>query len=205
MDAQNTLKMPLKKRMLLGFCMSLMLAPEAFAGWDEAMAASQKGEYSKAYKELLPLAEQGNISAQTTLGVMYYNGQGVAEDHGAALVWLSLAASQGHDIAQFNLGVMYDSGVGTDQDFSEAARWYRYAANQRHVTAQYNLGEMYKSGEGVGKDLARAHMWFNISSTLGNDEATAELQQVEKMMTPSQIATARRLAGDCIDSGYQGC
>ena len=205
MAEQTLFKTLMKKMLLLNIAASLMLAFPATAGWEEGMAAAKKGDHALAYKELLPLAEQGNISAQTTLGVMYFNGQGVPQDYDAALVWLSLAANQGHDVAQFNLGVMYDSGIGIDQDFSLAARWYQLAANQRHATAQYNLAQMYQSGDGVKQDSIRAHMWFNIAATLGNDEAAASLKLIEKTMTAKQVSSAQRLAGACVDNAYQGC
>ncbi len=37
-------------------------------------------------------AEQGDASAQYGLGSMYYNGQGVPEDHVQAHMWYNLAA-----------------------------------------------------------------------------------------------------------------
>jgi TPR repeat protein len=195
----------MKKLLAIQIAASLMLATPCFAGWEEGMAATRAGNYKQAYAELLPLAEQGNVSAQTAIGVMYFNGQGVAQDFSAALVWLNIAANQGHDVAQFNLAVMHDSGSGTDQNFTEAVKWYRLAASQKHVMAQFNLASMFQSGDGVNKDLTRAHMWFNIASTLGHADAAARVAQLEAEMTPQQIATAQALAGECIDSGYRTC
>jgi TPR repeat protein len=40
-------------------------------------------------------AEQGNAKAQTNLGVMYANGQGVPQDYVLAHMWFNLAAAQG--------------------------------------------------------------------------------------------------------------
>lgn len=184
---------------------SLMMTTSGNAGWKEGMAAANKGQHEKAYEEFLPLAESGHVSAQTTVGVMYYNGQGVPKDYDAALVWLNLAANKGHDIAQFNLAVMYDTGTGIDQDFVEAAKWYRLAANQGHARAQLNLGAMYENGDGVEKDINRAHIWFNIASSMGDDNAVEKLEQVEKLMTTAQIDSAQLLAGQCVDSEYQDC
>ncbi|MBC8210104.1 MAG: sel1 repeat family protein [Gammaproteobacteria bacterium] len=195
----------MKKILVIQLAASLLLASPVFAGWEEGMAATQAGDYKKAYTELLPLAEQGNISAQTSIGVMYFNGQGVAQDIDAALVWLNIAANQGHDVAQFNLGVIYSNGTGVDQNFAEAAKWYRLAAKQRYAMAQFNLASLYQSGDGVKKDRSRAHLWFNIAAASGNAEAAARLSQLESEMTAQQIDAAQELAGACVDSGYQTC
>ena len=49
-------------------------------------------DYKKAYKLILPLAEQGNVIAQTTLGQMYSNGEGVLQDYKEAVKWYRLSA-----------------------------------------------------------------------------------------------------------------
>ena len=48
-------------------------------------------------------AEQGDAEAQYNLGMMYANGNGVAEDQWEAVVWLRKAAKQGHKAARNEL------------------------------------------------------------------------------------------------------
>ncbi len=60
---------------------TLGLTAPAWAGWDEATAAYQRGDYATAVREWRPLAEQGNASAQYNLGLMYDKGQGVPQDY----------------------------------------------------------------------------------------------------------------------------
>ena len=177
----------------------------AFGGWDEGLAASKAGDHEKAFEELIPLAEGGHGSAQSMIGVMYYNGEGVEQDYSAAAVWLNLAANQGYSVAQYNLGVMYDMGQGVEQDFNQAFRWYDQAARQGHANAQFNLGAMYSSGDGVERDLVRAHMWFNLASVHGNPQASEQRQEMEASMSGEQIAEARRLVATCVDSKYKDC
>ena len=50
-------------------------------------------------------ADQGHADAQYNLGVMYANGQGVAQDDAEAVRLYRLAADQGDADAQYNLGV----------------------------------------------------------------------------------------------------
>ncbi len=184
---------------------AMLHASPLSAGWDEGLAASKAGDHQRAYEELMPLAEQGHGSAQSMIGVMYYNGEGVPQDFDAAIVWLTLAANQGYSVAQFNLGVMYDNGQGVEQDFTQAFKWYRHAAEQGHPNAQYNLGAMYAGGDGVEQDPARAYMWYSIASAHGNQQAADNRKQLEKSLSTEERAAAQQMTGACIDSKYQNC
>ena len=73
-------------------------------------------------------AEQGGVSAQYNLGVMYDNGDGVPQDYKEAVKWYRLAAEQGDAKAQNNLGFMYQIGQGVLQDNAIAHMWYNIAA-----------------------------------------------------------------------------
>ncbi len=64
------------------------------------MEALDKGDYATALKEWRTLAEQGDAEAQSNLGVMYSNGQGVPQDYVQAYMWLSLPAAQGSETAR---------------------------------------------------------------------------------------------------------
>ena len=66
---------------------------------------------------------------------MYHNGQGVAQDFKAALVWYRKAADQGHAEAQFNLGAMYANGQGVPQSIPTALIWVQKAAAQGNASA----------------------------------------------------------------------
>ena len=58
----------------------------------KGFAAYHSGDYVTALKQWLPLAEQGNASAQYRIGWMYGSGNGVAQDYAEALKWYRLAA-----------------------------------------------------------------------------------------------------------------
>ena len=70
-------------------------------------------------------AEQGDASAQNSLGSMYSSGQGVAQDYREAAKWYHKAAEQGYAMAQYNLGAMYETAHGVMRNYQEAAKWYR--------------------------------------------------------------------------------
>jgi len=89
-------------------------------------------------------AEQGDVQAQFKLGLMYDEGQGVAQDYVEAVKWYQKAAGQGDADAQFKFGVCYERGKGVTQDYAKAVEWYTKAAEQGHEDAQEMLAEMKK-------------------------------------------------------------
>ena len=127
-------------QLLLAVAIGCTLIPTgAMAGFKEGDAAYGNGDYAKALKEWRPLAIKGNAKAQYGLGLMYANGQGVAQDYKEAARLWGLAAVQGNASAQFNLGLMYYNGKGVAQDYKEAARLYRLAAAQGNAKAKNSL------------------------------------------------------------------
>ena len=92
-------------------------------------------------------AEQGDASARFSLGVMYFDGEGVPENNDEAVKWYRLAAEQGHAKSQHRLGRMYSTGEGVSENDAEAVKWYRLAAEQGDAPAQLNLGDMYSVGK----------------------------------------------------------
>ena len=72
-------------------------------------------------------AEQGMALAQNSLGVNYYNGEGVTQDYAEAVKWWRKAAEQGNAVAQSNIGEAYRDGLGVPQDDVMALKWYNTA------------------------------------------------------------------------------
>lgn len=110
--------------------------PPTFA---EGLDAYEYGRYEVALKVLMPLAQQGLAEAQTIIGYMFANGDGVPRDDAVAVLWFRKAAEQGNADGQTNLGYMYATGRGITKDKDEAIRWYLYAAEQGNDEAQQNL------------------------------------------------------------------
>ena len=65
-------------------------------------------------------AIQGYPRAQTILGVMYEDGEGVSQDYAEAIKWYRLDADKGFARGQANLGSMYNAGLGVPQDIAKA-------------------------------------------------------------------------------------
>jgi hypothetical protein len=97
-------------------------APLAAGPFEDAAIAAKTGDYATAMRLWLPLAEQGLVSAQLSLAIMYDTGQGLSRNDVAAASWYRKAADQGSVKAQSNLGFMYLNGRGVRQDFAEAVK-----------------------------------------------------------------------------------
>ena len=129
--------------------------------YDLGWAAYQRQDYATAYRIWGPLADQGDATAQYSLGSMYRIGQGVPQDYASAVSWHQKAADQGLAAAQYNLALMYATGQGVPQDYASAVTWHQKAADQGFAVAQYALGLIYKIGQGVPQDYVLTHKWFN--------------------------------------------
>ena len=57
-------------------------------------------QYGPAANILLPLAQQGHLNAQYTVGYMYHHGQGFPRNAKESTRWITLAAARGHAKAQ---------------------------------------------------------------------------------------------------------
>jgi TPR repeat protein len=58
-----------------------------------------KGNYQQAFRELLPLASEGNAEAEYAVGYMYYYGFGAPQDTETGMFWMQKSANQQHQPA----------------------------------------------------------------------------------------------------------
>ena len=72
----------------LAAIISLGVGSAAVAGpYEDAWDAYNRGDFETALRLIQPLADQGDASAQYSLGVMYGRGEGVAENDAEAVKW----------------------------------------------------------------------------------------------------------------------
>ncbi len=69
------------------------------SSFQEGLDAYERGDYETALKEFRPLAVQGDPLAQSYLGGMYAEGEGLPKDYVLAHMWATLAAVQGNENA----------------------------------------------------------------------------------------------------------
>jgi uncharacterized protein len=137
------------------------------AGFQEGLAAAERGDYATALKEWRRLAEKGHSGALFNLGLMYANGQGVERNAEWAALLFRQAAELNHAFAQMNLAVALKAGKGVPQNHAESVVWFRKVAQKGHLGAQFNLAIAYLEGLGVERDPARAAHWFAKSAEGG--------------------------------------
>jgi TPR repeat protein len=145
---------------VLASLMLMAIGRAAGAGpLDDAEAAWGRKNYSTAFQLFRSLAEQGDATAQTRLGQMYENGEGVPEDYALAALWYRRAADQGSKVAQWLLGSKYQFGSGVQQDYVQAHMWYNLSAAQGWEAAWLNRAllerEMTRAQIAEAQKLAR--------------------------------------------------
>jgi TPR repeat protein len=89
----------------------------------QGVSAFNRQDYQQASRIFIPLAEQGEPSAQTYLGFLFETGRGVPQNYTEAAMWYRRAAEQGDSLAQYSLGLLYDRGFGVPRDIVEANKW----------------------------------------------------------------------------------
>ena len=151
-------------------------------------------------------AKNGDVNAQATLGLAYFEGEEIAQDYKKAFYWLEKAAKQGEVYAQGLLGHMYIEGLGAQKNPKKAFYWLEKAAKQGEPSIQGYLGMMYYRGDlGTQMQYVHAYKWLYLSFTnkdfltLRKDliSITAELiRKLESSMTPDEIAKAKKLASE---------
>ena len=169
-------------RFVIAFVLSIVyLTSSACADFKPAVDTSEnnRAEYEATAKELRKLAEEGNVTAQNGLGLLYKVGAGVPQNYGQAKKWFEEAAKQGHAEAQVNLGTLYLDGDGPPQSAQMALFWFSRAAEQGDVPAFAKLGLMYAQAQGVPQDFIQAHMWFLLAAANG-DENSAESRDISR-------------------------
>lgn len=143
--------------MLISLWLGWWPAPDFAAG----VKAYENRDFAGAYKEWLPLAQQGNSAAQFNLGLLYFDGNGVPQNFSEAARWFQEAADQGYAKAQYNLGGMYGAGRGVKRDYIKAYVWLSLCAAQadEKCAAQRDLVARKLSASKLSEAQQQARQW----------------------------------------------
>jgi TPR repeat protein len=146
-------------------------AAPAHADFETGVTAFDRGDFTTAYDEWLPVAAGGDPFAQRNIGHLYRLGLGVPQDFAVALSWYRRAANQGLVRAQANLANMMLRGQGIDHDPEGAAYWFHRAASAGHAISQFNIGQMYRKGLAVPQHRGLALGWFHLAADVGHERS----------------------------------
>ena len=151
---------------------------------EDAKAAIENKDFEKAYELLRPLAEESNAEAQTILGALYVNGQGVEKDVTKGISLIMKAAIQGSEAARvqalnlcmelgkhgdatalYNVGYMCLNGWGGEQETNDCIEWLETAAKLGHIKSANVLSQIYTKGSfGITPDEEKASYWSNLAT-----------------------------------------
>ena len=135
----NEQEMTVMKKLISSALISwfVVFAVSANAGsYEDGVTAYERKDYVTAAKLMRVAADQGDSFAQSNLGLMYANGQGVTQDYKEAVRFYRLSADQGNADAQFYLGFMYEVGQGVTQDYVRAHMWLNISASSGDKNAK---------------------------------------------------------------------
>ena len=76
-------------------------APMSAGPLEDGYAAYTRGDFATAMQIMRPLADQGHVTAQTVVGLLYYFNYG--GDYVSAYMWFNLAAAHGNSFAEMFL------------------------------------------------------------------------------------------------------
>ena len=99
--------------------------------------------------EIQQRAQNGDISAQRKLGLMYLTGPAVGSNLERARHWLGKAASKNDLEAQKSLGRIYAEGLGVKIDLRKSVEFFKLAAAQGDAISEASLGQAYEKGFSV--------------------------------------------------------
>jgi len=154
--------------------------------------AYEQKDYATAFKELTPLAEQGNAEAEVLLGNMYLMGRGVLKHPDRDVKLFHATTDQGNSDADFDLGSIY---LLPHTHIDQGLKWLRLSADQGNQDAQLLLGKTYLEGlEGLPADPVQADMWLRLAADHNLPFYQNELRVAERQMNATQIAKGKALA-----------
>ncbi|MDP6788788.1 MAG: tetratricopeptide repeat protein [Rhodospirillales bacterium] len=106
-----------------------------------------EGDYAAAL-EKWHFASKFSFSGQadTAIGKLYLEGEGVEKDENEATRWFTRAADNYDLEGMYFLGMQYNLGRGAPLDYEKAAHYLGMAAKYDHGAAQFFLGNMYMYG-----------------------------------------------------------
>jgi TPR repeat protein len=145
------------------------------ADHQEGARLKGKNDMAGAIAKWRQSADQGSPDSQYRLGWMYYQGEGVKEDHAEALKWFNRAAQQQLPEAFNMLGNMYSDGHGVAKDPVAGIAWFRKAAALGDDWGMTNLAQRLYDGKYVARDVAQAVALRRDAAELHNARAEAEL------------------------------
>ncbi|OCX15295.1 sel1 repeat family protein [Ectopseudomonas hydrolytica] len=161
----------------------------------EELGALLNADPASAANAILSAARTGSTQAQTLLGQILLNGQGITQDQELARQWFKIAIQNSDDPAAHNmLGRCLEHGWGGEQDHSAAAAHYRRAIAAGLDWAMYNYAGLLATGRGVPRDDCQAYALYLRAAEAGHAKSMNLVGRYheEGITVPRNPALARK-------------
>ncbi len=136
------------------------------------------------YDEALPIlrerVDSNDAQAQGQLGMLYYEGKGVPEDHGKAAEWMQRSAEGGNADSQYMLAWFHYKGIGVPQDYAKTFEWAEKSWNQGNANAATLLARLHRLGHGTPQNYSKAMEYLNVADRAGSISAPAQIAYMYK-------------------------
>tara|TARA_R110002110_G_scaffold11771_4_gene56347 strand:+ start:1224 stop:1946 length:723 start_codon:yes stop_codon:yes gene_type:complete len=140
----------------------------------------EKGDIQRGYPLLRPLAESGDLAAQSWVGLVLArsyiqrvlaksgiplgvyaekNFSGIPHDPVKGLALIHQSANANHPQSMYFLAVLYAGGEGVDKNEKLSRKYVRQAANLGYLTAQLQMAHRL-----MRTDPAKSYKWYFIFS-----------------------------------------
>lgn len=133
------------------------------------MNAYDAGNHKEAHEFLIQ--DENDPRCAFSLGVMYYNGEGVDRDFKKSTYYYSIAADAGIVPAQVSAGFAYANSMGVPQNFEKAVHYLKKASDVGEASAKVTLAEIYAMGEAGGTRKEAAKLIREVLSFSNSEEA----------------------------------
>lgn len=133
----------LRRIFLIGYVLCYPF--NAFAGFDDALAAYRGKDYPKAITEARQAAATGDARASFLLGAMYQGGLGVVASPSEAAAWYEKAAQGGVIGAFAKLAQIYARGDGVPKNSAKALAYARQSARLDDPEGMFFLHAVLKA------------------------------------------------------------
>ena len=110
----------------------------------------------------------GDMVACTSLGNLYYNGQGAIKNFTQARPSYQKACDGGNLSGFASLGTVYDNGQGVTKDYAQALKFYQKACVGGVTNVCNSLGWLYDSGHGAPRNYAQARAFYEKACDSGD-------------------------------------
>lgn len=128
-----------------------------------------ENNFAKAQELFIQCAEQGNLFAQTTIGIMYFS----LKEKDLGIKWLKQATKNDYPPAQTKLGLIYVWCFEEKKDIGKSL--LIKAVKKGYVSAMAALGSLYIRGDFIEKDLQKGFDLLQQAADQGSVRAQLSL------------------------------